>query len=215
MYYKDFIEALKRTRNLGLDLNRVTLNKGGRHVDEEFLTNGINQVFEKTFSSLTPIDISEQCIPIHFNVLSAIEEHFKCKAYLTIGSVRDHKNNYFDMTEEYIDQTLSSGITSKYKLHCWITLDSMEIIDAVLATTIGVHNGPKELVGQMLAIHPDNLTGIGSKLVYTPKILGSSYLESIGINPSSGIAFGGLSSYQKPSLYTKLKSKVYSILDKT
>lgn len=215
MYYKDFKEALKKTRSLGLDLKRVTLNKGRRHIDEEFLTNGINQVFEKTFSSLTPTDISEQCIPIHFNVLPAIEKHFKCKAYLTIGGVRDHKNNYFDMTEEYISQTLSSGIMSKYKLHCWITLDSMEIIDATLATTIGAHDGPKKLIGEMLAIHPDNLPDIGSKLVYTPKILGSSYLESIGINPSSGIAFGGASSYRKPSLYTKLKSNMNSILDKT
>ncbi|WP_157792576.1 hypothetical protein [Thiomicrospira microaerophila] len=179
------------------------------------MTSGINQVFEKTFLPLTPTDISEQCISIHFNVLPAMERYFKCKAYLTIGSVRDHKNNYFDMTDEYISQTLSFGIMSKYKLHCWITLDSLEIIDATLATTIGVHDGPKDLIGQMLAIHPDNLPDIGSKLVYTPKILGSSYLESIGINPRSGVAFVGASSYRKPSIYTKLKSNMYSVLDKT
>lgn len=215
MYSNDFKEALKRTRSLGLNLNRVALKKESRYIDEDFLSNGINEVFEKTFTRLTPNDISEQCVPIHFNVLPAIEKHFKCKAYLTIGSVKDHKNTYFDMSDDYISRTLSSGITSRFKFHCWITLDSMEIIDATLATTIGVHNGPKDLIGQMLAIHPDDLSSNNSKLIYTPKILGSDYLKSIGINPTSGLGFGGRNIYKKPSIYIKLKSKIYSILDRT
>jgi hypothetical protein len=54
-----------------------------------------------------------------------------------------------------------------------------------------------------------------SKLIYTPKILGSDYLKSIGINPTSGLGIFGGNIYKKPGIYIKLKSQIYSILDRT
>ena len=214
LYSADFIKAIKTTRNLGFPLSRMNIHKTKRYIDDDFLENGINDVFQKTFSTLTANDISEQCVPIHHNVLPAIEKYFGCKAYLTIGSVEDHKNCYFDMSNDYINDTLSRGVTSLFKFHCWITLDSLEIIDATLATTMGVNGGSKSLIGQMLAVHPDNLPNIGSKLIYTPKLIGSSYLENIGINPASGIAVAGHHKYMPPSYFNKFIAGYYSVIDK-
>lgn len=207
MYSESFKEAVERTKNLGLIKERPKIGESKRVIDNGFLDTGINKIFEKTFTFLTPHDLSEQCVPIHFNILKAVEKHLNCKAYLTIGSVSNSGNQIFNMTEEYINETLELGIYSKFKFHCWLTLETMEIIDSTLSTTIGLNDNIPNLIGSMLAIHPSELPSIGSKLEYTPMLVGDGYLRSIGIEPTIGLGFAGISAYKKPNILQRIIQK--------
>lgn len=188
MYLESMIAARQRTEHLGFGGDNFTWNYGRRYIDEIFCETGLSEVISKTFHKLEGCDIDRQCVPIHFNLLPELKRHLNCNAHLTLGSVYYNERIRFEMSDDYIKETLRLGITPNFKFHCWITLDSTEIIDLTLASTLG--SGPNSNgSGHVLAIHPDHMNEKVPKLEYVPMLLGPDYLKAVGISPESGRLF--------------------------
>ena len=216
MYSSLFKEAVLRSKKLGLFLPAIKLKPSKEHIDKSFLEDGLGQLMLDTFGPLSINDISAGCVRMHVNLLDAVKEHFNCNAYLTIGSVWNGEHPYYDFNEEKINDTLQNGISSSFPFHCWITLDSMEIIDVTFSTTYGVVNKNENMIGQSLAIHPNNLKSSGIKLVYEPKLVGDDYLKLVGFDLESGVALGFTSTYVKPSwFYRNIKLPISHLIRKT
>ncbi|MCV6454947.1 hypothetical protein [Pseudomonas aeruginosa] len=216
MYTGFFRDAIRRTRNLGFDLPAVQLRRDHTHVDSAFLGNDLGQLIFDTFGRLSMDDISAQCVRLHSGLLAPVKDHFKCQAYLTIGSVKDGDHYYYDLNEQKIEELLRSGLESTFPFHCWITLDTLEIIDISFATTYAMSREEWDKVGEALAIHPDNLKTSGVTIEYVPMLIGDPFLNCIGIDCLSGITLASQRNYIKPSwLKTKILNPLLSFSDKT
>lgn len=215
MYIDEFQKAIKQTRNLGFRIPPVHLNHRKRYINQNFLTQGIIDIFQTTFSQITAEELSRGCIQIHHKMKSEVEKHLGCKAFFTIGSVLNKADYYYQIDASSIESMLSKGMNSRFKGHCWLTLDSMEIVDATLATTMGFAQKQNDLYGQMLAIHPDEISSINSNLKYEPQLIGDAFLYAIGCDPETGIAQHSKSRYRQPMITQKLQNLWDGILDQT
>lgn len=216
MYENFFKEAISRTRKLGLSLPAIKLRKGQRYTVQEFVNGGLQQLVYDTFGPLAPSEIAAGCVRMHANLLKPIESALGCKAYLTIGSVFESDHSYYDLSDQKIGDILFNGITSTFPFHCWITLDTLEIIDVSFATSYGVVNGQEQDIGRCLALHPSSMKDSGIKLIYKPMLVGEAFLKTVGFDLTSGAAIGFTSSYRSASWFHRnITCNLLSIFDKT
>jgi hypothetical protein len=69
-------------------------------------------------------------------------------------------------------------------VHAWLTLPSMEIIDATLATTMAIAQGRPEQGGGVVMGHADGFTGFA----YRPMLVGADSLQRAGLLVELGAA---------------------------
>ena len=189
-YEHAFNEALSRTDGLGLPVPQVPFSSSRFLSDAVLYAMGHN--IRQWFPNMRAEDLVGQCLTVHANLRNKVEELLKVSAYLNIGDVSISGERAFGVDDAYLDHLWHNKITPKevVKLHAWLTLPSMEIIDVTLAATFLALSGkPLERHGNFVAAgaiasHADELK---DGLVYHPCLVGHDYLQKIGalayINP--------------------------------
>ena len=188
-YWDLFEQAVERTAELGLpapEVEQVNTVHFGLGRLEAFLS-----FVNKEFTPALACGLSSTCLIVHSGLVEAVEEFFRCKAYLTIGPVTTPKGKLYPLSEEQVRQWMTVGVdASKVNLHAWITLDSMEILDMTLFPTIADVSGKPELA-RPIATQPDLLpraqpqgddpATLPNGLRYEPFVVGQTFLERLGL----------------------------------
>lgn len=114
----------------------------------------------------------------------SISELFECKSYLTIGHYKHCGKNLYKFSKRDLRKWIQepvTGIVNSLDAHTWITLESGEVIDATLPTTLGYLFGKTELYGHGFLGYPQDIA-IESNLIFHPMFLGTQeILQDIGV----------------------------------
>ena len=84
--------------------------------------------------------IAGQCFKVHFIMLPIVEALLGTKAYFTLGYIKHDGEYQHKMNLSVLLDMLRKGLIMdpKMKLHAWITLPNMEIIDFTTFTSLAV-----------------------------------------------------------------------------
>jgi hypothetical protein len=124
-------------------------------------------------------DVFSQCMAIHYRLVPVIEGWLGCPALFTLGWIDDGTmRGLFKFDETFIERSLVTGPESyQVKMHAWITLPSLEVIDMSLSTTFAVMQKNPELYGRVIANKADALNGFS----YVPMLIGEDFLLKAGL----------------------------------
>ncbi len=211
-YIDDFKSAVLKSQYLGIYNSSVSLRRS-RYLNNQIAKGDFNHLLQSSFGNFVAKDVQGQCVPMHYHLKHAIERKFGCKAFITIGSVKDKRFNkwLYDYTEEKISSDLTMGISQALQFHCWITLDSLEIIDVTLMTTIASVINDDQASGYIIARHASDL----ERFEYVPMIIGEKYLRTIGIDPATGTGKKLSTNFRAPSkIYKATWGKVINKLNR-
>ncbi|MEM3335859.1 MAG: hypothetical protein QXY47_07500 [Thermoplasmata archaeon] len=175
LYYQEFLLAIERTKNFKLSIPEINIKPQKRLLSNEVI-NQLPEVIFQNFGYLTPEQLINNCIEIHFNLRQVIENFLRAKTYYTIGYITINNVSIFKINEEDIKSYLQNKITKPVNFHSWLTLESLEIIDLTLPTTIAVIKNLPQKTGGIIAKHPNELSG---NLVYHPMLVGTDFLLKI------------------------------------
>ena len=181
MYFESLLAANALTDELGLPSVRLSPPTARSYLSDP--------TFMPKVASLLNIDEPEELV-VKCNIVSqivceAISNELSCGAYLTIGDVVFSGKPFFNVDEMYVRSLVAGGKRSLaaqgYRHHAWITLDSMEIIDFTMNTSMAMLSKDlspvvrKQMLGGIVAGHADRLKGGVS---YHPVLIGEAfYLE--------------------------------------
>lgn len=177
MYADDFKEAFARSKRLGLDTPDFKPRK------KRFLTpknlKKLPRIVEKAIGLPEPKDIFAKCHVIHWQLINPLSSFFKTNLVYTIGHYSFDSTVHFKNTEQEFENMINKGVcSSKLKIHTWLTLPSMEILDYALPTTIAMKSNLKELMGMVVSKHADELD---ESFQYYPMLVGEDFLGKSGI----------------------------------
>lgn len=157
-YQKEFQEALKRTGELGFTIPQW------QFTDRILKSNDSIKKVSNTFNNflrsqqMSYEDLSGQCIFVHTETSKLIATEIDCDSLITIGWFYDETINEscYEFTTKEFEYFVKNKpqILQGFDVHVWITLDSGEIIDFTLLTTIGKING-KFPAGATLMCKPE------------------------------------------------------------
>ncbi|AXA80687.1 hypothetical protein CE206_29410 (plasmid) [Achromobacter xylosoxidans] len=177
-YAADWTAALERTAHFNLAVPAQPAPTEERYLTEvrhaEF-----PYVVRRALGQVAARDIVAQCMAIHIRLRPAIEEWLGCAAHFTIGWVDvDAGKPLFKFDDTFIADKLASGHPGGLiSLHAWITLPTMEVIDASLPTTFAVLQNLREGHGSVIASRADEL----KDFAYRPMLVGDDFLRKTGI----------------------------------
>jgi hypothetical protein len=138
MYFNDFVSANKFTQSIGLSGATIKPSTSVRHLNDPTFFTKLGPYLKID----DPQELVAQCNVVSQVVCEAIKQAIGCNAYLTIGDVSSYGKPYFNMDKAYVTDLISGGKQSlypqKYHHHAWITLDSMEIIDFTISTSLAM-----------------------------------------------------------------------------
>lgn len=176
-YQEEFFAACERTRRLGYSAETVSFN------DKRFAAGtGLAQIaamLQKLFGSTTPERIGNNCVEINEILHDYINEYNLFRAYFTIGYFRIDGDYKFKFSETDLQRWLADGHTGTaagLNLHAWLTLESLELIDATLPTSVGLSSKDSRLLGSVITCRPSELNG---DLTFHPMIVGADIIGDI------------------------------------
>lgn len=176
-YQDEFLIAAERTKRLGFAVPDIKLSED-RLINNYRLERVFNEV-KKEFRGFKPIDFARKCIQIHNIVQPFIDKRFFGDSFYTVGYIHEPPNDIHKIEESEIKELMNNGLnTEDIKLHTWITLPTMELIDFTVNSTIDEYNKRDSINVSVLAKHPEDLTG---GLKYHPVLVGKEFLVSLGI----------------------------------
>lgn len=169
-YQDEFQEALKRTEKLGFPIptwnfnDRILYSQDSIRKISDILINFLH-IRDMSFK-----DLSGQCIAVHTILSEKITQAIDCNAIVTVGWFYDEDTNssLFKFTEEDFKSWMSNESIG-FEVHVWTTLDSGEVIDFTLLTTIGEINGQFS-PGSVLMAKPEE----PGCFKYHPMVVGSA-----------------------------------------
>lgn len=183
-YESQFHNALIFSEQFGLDVP----NWDG--VCEKIVTPSMEQNLANLMTRIlgTPPrldNLSGQCMQVHWSHMKEIKQIVGADACLTIGSViSDDGDEWFTVSEDDVSGWVANGIdfTIPQKLHAWLTLPSMEIIDITFLPTFAHAQHIKDPAKRNLEFGPiakyaDDVTGFS----YVPIALGNDMATKLKI----------------------------------
>ncbi|TDN36996.1 hypothetical protein E4631_19785 [Hymenobacter sp. UV11] len=179
MYYEAFLAALARNQRLGLS---DFLPPAKSAMQQQWLTSQaveeLPYIIHYALGPLNAAQLSAQCIALHYRLAPVVKRWLRCEVYYTVGWVDfEAGGHYFYCDEAYLQQLLTKGTPDpKVKLHAWLTLPSMEIIDITFSTTLAKGDFAADLSLNVLARRADALVG----MAYRPMLLGADFLYRAG-----------------------------------
>jgi hypothetical protein len=116
--------------------------------------------------------------PDAFANKAAIEAWLGRDAVSTIGWVIEKGHHLFEFDDNLVEKLLQHGHQGgPVKIHAWLTLPTMEIIDLTLAATTAVLRKQPRLEGSVIASRVDQLHG----LIYKPILVGTEFIRRTGL----------------------------------
>ncbi|MFA0005122.1 hypothetical protein AB4422_17295 [Vibrio splendidus] len=175
-YFQELNEAIERSKRLGIADKTFTPTTKRYYSDERF-ENLIGTLNHK-YGGLKPSHLIGKCLQVHFDILDDVKNIFGADALFTLGYIYSGKQYYFQFDENDVATWLKGKIDkNNVKIHAWITLPSLEVLDLTFPLTYAKVVGLKE---SPIAItkHADEFTG-GMK--YHPIIVGEEALFKLGL----------------------------------
>ncbi|OHE05047.1 hypothetical protein [Sulfurimonas sp. RIFOXYB12_FULL_35_9] len=175
--YKDeYKEAIRRTKRLKLKLPNVDIN------DEIFLNKKFKEAFDGVINkySFQTKDLYLRCYDFNYNIKKVLDNQLEYNFMYTIGYIEIDGEPYFKSTEEdllkMIKHEQADYNLDGIKIHVWLTLPSMEIIDFTLSTTLNniFSNIPK---GGVIMRHAD----ANNYIKYKPLLIGDDFFKKIKV----------------------------------
>lgn len=120
-----------------------------------------------------------QCLSANIILRDVISDYLKCHVYYTIGWIDDFtEKGMFKFDDNFIQEHLNARIrtSSSINIHAWLTLPTMEVIDATVVTSIAQVKGLKDGLGGVLANYADDHVGFHFK----PMLIGEDFLFKSG-----------------------------------
>jgi hypothetical protein len=174
-YLEEFIQALERTKSFRLPIADCFLKPTLRLLSNDKQ----DYLYEAIMTALgnpDPEELDANCLNITSALVQPISELFGVEALFTLGWLDlGDGDSMFRFDETYIQNTILKGHKkgAKKHMHAWLTLPSMEIIDATIATSLAKRWKQPNWQRQILAEHADSMNGI----IYKPMLVGTSFLE--------------------------------------
>ncbi|HDY8072185.1 TPA: hypothetical protein RQK93_004470 [Vibrio vulnificus] len=180
-YIEDFYQALNRTEKLGLSESSVAgfapfKSKGAS------ICPIVKSTCEDLLSRHGHKFVNRKCIKAHWALKKELETVLGQQVYLTLGDVSTPWGKcIYNFNEKTMLQMLNWGATKTYKLHCWLTLESGQIVDISLPTSLGLQMRNPQLVGDLVIGNADI-----QKYEYHPIVVGENVLGYMDIDVSTG-----------------------------
>lgn len=178
MYGKDFAEAITRSADLGcyspntvnVFTNRVFLS--GERMEKA------KQVIQKVVGAYSIDEVMKSSFMVHSQLIDELSVALGCPITFTMGYVEFFGNIINRTSEDELKRLLSEGIkpNESLNIHTWLTLPSMEVIDANFYTRYATVCNQPEFTGLTVMKHADHLKGMR----YVPQLIGFDFLETIG-----------------------------------
>lgn len=176
MYLDEFTAAAERTKRLNLNCPSIDVSNV-RLLSEEKMSQFPFDLRDSV-GEIRVEEVVAQCLSIHYRLLKPVSDIFGAPAYFTIGYVETSERLFFEQDEESLRRMLEFDIPSlKLKIHAWLTLPSMEILDFSFLTSYAVIAENKELIGGLIAVHADELK---HGMRYHPMLIGDDFLRRTG-----------------------------------
>lgn len=175
-YLQELNEAIERSKKLGIADKKFTPTTE-RYISDEKLESLIGTLSHK-YGGLKPSHLIGKCLQVHFDILNDIKDIFGTEALFTLGYIYSGEQYFFQFDENDVSKWLDDkNYKNNVKIHAWITLPSLEILDLTFPLTYAKVAGLKE---SPIAItkHADEFTG-GMK--YHPVIVGEEALFKLGV----------------------------------
>lgn len=154
-YIERFKEALLKTSEIFGQSENVEFNVGNKYIDEAKL----GAFFQGAYNKLRAqgIKLAGNCTTVHWNAVEELGRELGCKAYFTVGYVVDAGQEHFRFSYDDLKRWKKTGLSGqKLKLHAWLTLDSMEIVDFTYGSTIAeVFPNLRQYDKTLVALAPD------------------------------------------------------------
>jgi len=178
-----FENAVTRTRKHGLRVPHID------YAPTRLLTDDFHKQFPyKLRDAVGNIGVNElllQCLSIHHRLLPAMRDMLKSDVFFTIGWMRMLDSDgivkrLYEFDDDWVATCLKQGTSGgpTAKLHAWLTLPSMEIIDLSIMTSIAIVHELPEGLGGVLANHADELV---NGVRYVPMLVGDDFLRRTGM----------------------------------
>lgn len=153
-FEKEFVNAVENTQNLGYQLDFLGFNHSRYFNNQDQvidLFNKINNTLQKVAEIKYPplmkdrgiaLSIIANCGPFHHFIKPIVEDHFNCKAYITLGYISLDNDKYFHRIDlDVLKKALQEKQFPKQH-HIWLTLESGEIFDLTFGITYRSVNDP-------------------------------------------------------------------------
>jgi hypothetical protein len=178
-YKGEFLEAFARAKRLGYDQGNVSSASFSNKLLVGKTRDSLGTLFQRVLGSMTPEIVAGNCLNISLLLKNLIEDELNLKSYFTLGSFQLCGKSSFEFTEDELKHWIRHGIPdfANIDIHAWLTLESLEIIDATIATTIGVTCNDPEAVGGVILDLPSDLS---EGLSFHPVVVGAEILPDIG-----------------------------------
>lgn len=182
-YETDFHTALTFSRNIGLRTTNLDTTSDLLLADDNKL-NKLHNLMIESLGNPPDLDrLAAKCVPIHAALIMEVGIIVGTMPVLTIGSViSDSGDKWFSVTEEEVRRWKTDGVDKPHsmKMHAWLTLPTMEIIDFTLSPTYAKTQQQKNphlkiLEFGVIAKHADSVTGFS----YKPIAIGNDLPEKL------------------------------------
>lgn len=172
-YESKFNEALRLTSELtNTSYTPIASN------EKRLIPEGIGNLINLFISRHVPTEANAKCLDIHKQLKNYLVINSFNFYFLTFGYVNTGKNDLFKFGEEEVKRWIADPSPHNNKqYHCWLTLESMEIIDISLPMTLMIHHGGPTNQWRTIEDHPDELPS----WVYYPVFVGENLAKIAGM----------------------------------
>lgn len=177
-YKERFAEAYRRTQRFGLNPPEIKFS-----TDTCLTPHSIENLYtirKRTFGDPNPNFYAAKCILVHRRMKPLLEQYFASDIYLSVGyfTILEQPQFYFD--ETYIHHLITKGLKSAIRIHMWLTLPTMEIIDLTMCSSlVKICRSGSFIENGIIAMEADSLAN--KNVVYYPMLIGDDLLRRIGI----------------------------------
>jgi hypothetical protein len=182
VYFNDVISANQFTQSIGLPGATIAPSISGvRYLNDPSFFPKIGRFLRID----DPHELVAKCNVVSQVICEVIRQEVGCNAYLTVGDVTFSGEPFFNINQGYVRQLIAGGKRSlnpqHYHHHAWLTLDSMEVIDFTLNTSMALlakdlsPDIREKMLGGVMSGHGDEFR-LGVQ--YHPVLIGEEfYLE--------------------------------------
>ena len=146
---------------------------------ERLLPGNIENYINLFLTKHYPDEAVERCLHIHMLLKQYLEQNLPNKFHLTFGYVKSGEETYFKFGEKEIKSWVNEPIfKQKEEYHCWLTLESMEIIDISISRTLTKKKERLINKWQTIEMHADELQ---NDVTYQPVFVGENLAKLTGL----------------------------------
>lgn len=179
-YLEDFQCAVERTKKFHLQTPKIKFQPNTLILSPDKI-NEFSKIVAPLFEKYSHDEFKfyENCFTVSVDLIEIIHDWIHVDPVFTLGWIDNGSaNGYFKFDESLISHTLKYGVmNNSIAIHAWLTLPTMEIIDATFLTLFALLNDDDKHIGGCILSHADAVSG----LRYKPMLIGTDYIVKSGM----------------------------------